>query len=77
MPLSPPTILRDSSFGFQANQFGFDISGTIGQSVLVQASTNLVNWTSLTNITLGSGPFFFIDPAAPNFPARFYRVMGQ
>jgi uncharacterized delta-60 repeat protein len=77
IPLSPPTILRDASFGFQANQFGFDVSGTIGQSVIVEASTDLVNWTSLTNITLGSGPFFFSDPSATNFPARFYRATGQ
>ena len=75
--LSPPTILRDSHFGFQANQFGFDISGTLGQTVIVQASTDLTNWTSLTNLTLGSGPLFFSDPTAPSFPMRFYRVTGQ
>jgi uncharacterized delta-60 repeat protein len=77
IPLSPPAILRDVNFGFQANQFGFDVSGTIGQSVVVQASTDLSNWTTLTNFTLGSGPFFFADPNASNFPIRFYRVTGQ
>jgi uncharacterized delta-60 repeat protein len=77
IPLSPPTIVRDASFGFQANQFGFNISGTIGQSVVIEASTNLVNWTSLTNFILGSGPFFFSDPNASEFPTRFYRVTGQ
>jgi uncharacterized delta-60 repeat protein len=77
IPLSPPTILRDASFGFQTNQFGFNVSGTIGQSVTVEASTDLMNWTSLTNITLGSGPWFFSDPNASNFPARFYRATGD
>jgi uncharacterized delta-60 repeat protein len=77
IPLSPPTILRDASFGFQTNQFGFNISGTLGQSVMIEASTDLVNWTSLTNITLGSGLFFFSDPNAPDFPMRFYRATGQ
>ena len=77
IPLTPPTILRDASFGFQTNQFGFNVSGTLGQSVMVEASTNLLNWTSLTNITLGAGPFFFSDPNAPGFPVRFYRATGQ
>ncbi len=77
MPLAPPTILRDASFGFQANQFGFNVAGTLGQSVMVEVSTNLVNWTSLTNLTLGSGPFFFSDPNVPGFPLRFYRARGQ
>ncbi|MGO8676782.1 MAG: immunoglobulin domain-containing protein [Limisphaerales bacterium] len=77
IPLSPPTILRDASFGFQSNQFGFNVSGTVGQNVLVETSTNLVNWTSLTNFTLGSGLFFFSDPNASGYPVRFYRATGQ
>jgi hypothetical protein len=72
--LTPPTILRDASFGFQANQFGFNLSGGVGQVVIVEASTNLADWTSLASLTLGIGPTYFSDPNASSFPARFYRV---
>jgi hypothetical protein len=42
-----------------------------GQTNIIQASTNLVNWISIyTNI--GSSPF--IDPNATNYHYRFYRV---
>ncbi len=72
--LTPPAILHDAAFGFQANQFAFNVTGSLGQSVVIQASTNLVDWTVLTNFTLGSGPFLFTDPNAPGFPIRFYRL---
>jgi hypothetical protein len=46
-------------------------NGPSGQTNIIQASTNLVNWISIyTNI--GSSPF--IDPNATNYHYRFYRV---
>jgi uncharacterized delta-60 repeat protein len=76
--LAQPTIARgDGSFGFISNQFGFNISGSAGQSIVVEASTNLVNWTPLTNTILGSSPYFFSDPAAAGIPTRFYRARLQ
>lgn len=73
--LTPPTILSDANFGFQGGQFGFDVSGGVGQNVIVVTSTNLVNWTTLTNLTLGVGPTYFSDPNAASFPVRFYQVL--
>ena len=56
------------------NQFGFDLSGAFGQTIVVDGSTNLVNWMPLFTNTAGGNPFYFCDPASTNFLWRFYRA---
>jgi hypothetical protein len=75
LPRTPPQIITgDSSFGVHSNQFGFNLSGAVGQTIVVDGSTDLVGWTPLfTNIVLSS-PFYFFDPASTNYPSRFYRA---
>jgi hypothetical protein len=60
----------------QNNHFGFDIAGTSGIPIVVEACTNLANpvWTPLTNVTLTSGSFHFSDPLPPTTPGRYYRI---
>jgi hypothetical protein len=70
----PRIILNDGRFGFGTNGFGFDLSGVAGQAVAVDCSSNLLNWLPLQTNTLGSGPFYFSDPAAKAEPRRFYRA---
>ena len=54
-------------------QFGFSISGTAGTVYIVQASTDLVNWTSVqTNIA----PFNFVDTNVAGFKQRFFRTIS-
>jgi hypothetical protein len=55
-----------------AYQFGI-ASGT-GSQVIIEASTNLVNWTSLTTNTLVNGTNLFDDGNWAAYPQRFYRV---
>jgi hypothetical protein len=43
----------------------------------VQASTNLVNWVTITNVTSPTSPILISDPQAPNYPRRFYRGVAQ
>ena len=76
----PPQIIASgTNFGFTtnlANQsgFGFNVSGTVGQTIVVDGSTNLVDWTPLyTNLANGI-PAYFFDPASTNYPGRFYRL---
>ena len=77
-PSTPPTILlNDGSFGVRSNHFGFDVSAGAGQVVVVETSTDLVNWTDLATITVGASPFYFGDPAPPNSRWRFYRARAQ
>ncbi len=74
-PQEPPWIIADeSSFGNSTNGFGFDFTGSAGSTVVVEGSTNLVDWLPLQTSVLGSGPLHFTDPGATNFPASFYRV---
>ncbi len=70
----PVIMVNDDSFGMRTNRFGFDVSGTAGQVVIVEGSSNLSNWLPLQTNTLGSGPVYFSDPATSTFPWRFYRA---
>ncbi len=71
----PPVILvNDPSFGFSSNRFGFEFSGTAGQVVIVETSTNLASWTSVATNTLAATPSYFSDPYSGSFPQKFYRL---
>jgi hypothetical protein len=70
----PVILVNDGSFGVRTNSFGFNLSGTAGQFVIVEGSTNLLNWLSLQTNILGSEPLYFSDPATGAFPCRFYRA---
>ena len=59
------------------NQFRFTLHGEAGRSYTLQASTNLMNWTALTNFVSATGTNQFTDATAANFPRRFYRAVAQ
>jgi hypothetical protein len=61
-----------SDFGYLTNGFRSVVSGITGAMYVVQASTNLINWSPIeTNQTT----FTNFDLTATNFPSRFYRVL--
>jgi hypothetical protein len=75
---APPSILlNDGSFGVRSNHFGFNLRAGPGQVVVVETSTDLVNWTDLATNTVGASPFYFRDPAPPDSACRFYRARAQ
>jgi len=59
----------------QSGQLQFTISGFPGQSVIVQASTNLVQWESLATNKLMGTAFDFTNGLSAGLPQRFYRAM--
>ena len=78
-----PTVLwkpliqtSDGNFGVQTNRFGFNINWASGQTVVVEACTNLANpvWSPVGTNILTGGPSYFSDPAWTNYPGRFYRL---
>ncbi len=73
---NPQAQTSDGNFGVQANQFGFNITGSSGLVIVVQACTNLVNpiWLPVATNTLTSGTSYFSDPQWTNYPGRFYRL---
>jgi hypothetical protein len=72
---NPQAQTGGGSFGVQANQFGFNITGSSNLVIVVQASTNLANpvWVPVATNTLTGGSSYFSDPAWTNYPCRFYR----
>lgn len=73
--LPPPQILT-SGIGFPSNHFAFSLSAVRGQTLIIEASTDLSAWTPLLTNTITSIPFTFSDPAT-NLPCRFYRLRVQ
>jgi hypothetical protein len=73
---SPQVVTGDTNFGVGANGFGFDIAGTSGLTIIVEACTSLDKpvWVSVSTNTLAGGTTYFSDPEWLNYPARFYRL---
>jgi uncharacterized delta-60 repeat protein len=76
LAVSPPPVIlvNDPSFGFNYNRFGFKLSGSAGQVVIVEASANLISWTPVATNSLGATPVYFSEPYSGNLPKRFYRL---
>jgi hypothetical protein len=56
-----------------SRQFRFRVTGTSGQSYIIQGSTNLSAWTPLqTNSTMF---YDFGDPNSTIYPVRYYRTV--
>lgn len=49
--------------------------GTFGFNYTLQASSNLVNWVDLSTFKYINWPTYISDPAAANYPQRFYRLV--
>jgi hypothetical protein len=59
---------------------GIIVNGPIGTNYLIQAGSNLgvpTNWTTLTNITLPTQPYIYIDYSTPFNSQQFYRAVPQ
>lgn len=64
---TPPTV------GL-TNLSGIRMIGHTGQVVVIQTSTNMVDWVTRTTNTLNSVPTVFTDADATNSALRFYRL---
>jgi len=70
----PSIITGPAALAFRTNQFGFSLTGIPGQTLVVETSTNLVQWTQMATNTLGVTPLYFSDPASTRVGQRFYRL---
>ena len=72
---TPIPFQLTGSFVFSSGTFQFGINGGSGK-VVVEASTNLINWVPIyTNPAPYTVPFNFTDPAAGGYQERFYRAI--
>jgi BspA type Leucine rich repeat region (6 copies) len=74
----PPQIgkngVNSGNVGVQSGGFGFSITGVANQTVVIEASTNLINWQPIwTNILSGTSTNF-TDSQWTNYPSRYYRA---
>ncbi len=65
-----------SGVGVRTNRFGFTITGSSGQVIVVEACTNLASpaWFPVRTNTLTGGSSYFSDPEWTNYRGRFYRL---
>ena len=71
-------ILAPRFSGVQAIAGGgisLTISGPAGQGCVLQGSSDLVSWTSLSTNVFTASPLVINDPGAPAHSSRFYRLM--
>ena len=71
---TPIVLTAEGSGRFISNGFGFNLSGMAGQTVVIEASTNLTSWTALLTNSLLTGYFCCNDPGSTNLAQRFYRA---
>jgi len=69
-----PLRLDPLSQRLSGGLFSLGITGTEGDVVALQMTTNLVSWQALTNLTLGGYEQRFDDANAAASPRRFYRL---
>jgi hypothetical protein len=73
-PILPPTL---GAVGFLVDhQFRLSVAGTPGATYTLQASTNLVQWQTLSSLVITNSPTWFTDYYAPLHTQRFYRAVA-
>ena len=70
--LTEAATLGSLAYHSDASGVQFQIDGVEGFKYVVEASTNLIDWVSLSTNT---APTLFTDPEAADFQQRFYRVL--
>jgi uncharacterized repeat protein (TIGR03803 family) len=73
--LGEPVSFNTHSLLYSSGYFNLQINGLTGQGqVVIDASTNLIQWTPIFTNPSGFGAISFTDSNAASFPYRFYRA---
>jgi hypothetical protein len=64
----------DSPAWLAGGKFAFRIAGNAPQGVVVQSSTNLLNWVRVKTNSLVGGQLWYTNSAAGSSPRTFYRA---
>jgi uncharacterized repeat protein (TIGR01451 family) len=67
-PAAAPTLVS----GRSAGQVQLQVNGQTGASYILEASTDLKNWSP---IVTNAAPFTFTDLSASSFPRRYFRAL--
>jgi VCBS repeat-containing protein len=69
--------LSFSSAKMTAVGFSLQLSGVPASTYVIEASTNLTDWTPISTNSGLTGSVVFTDTEAANFSQRFYRAMAR
>jgi hypothetical protein len=69
MALVSPRVLT-------GGRFAFSVTGSAPRGFVLQASTNLLSWDSLSTNSLASGPPYFTNSDPSGFQRHFYRAQA-
>ena len=70
----PPSFQIASISGLPPGQYSLVLSNAPYPNVTIRQSSDLVNWTVLTNLIPTNGTTRFTDSSASNAPQRYYRA---
>jgi hypothetical protein len=56
-------------------RFQFWLRGETGRQYRIDASTNLITWSALTNMSAAANELSYSDPESPQVGRRFYRAV--
>jgi len=71
--LAPP--IEFTSIGrTPTGEITLTISSALGDSFVLETSTNLLSWQVLSNLTMTNQPLQFLDTTAPGERTRYYRA---
>ena len=65
-----------SAQSLTGSRFRFTVTGTAPQGFVLQASTNLVNWSPLSTSMLSAGKFDYTNAGLTNVAQKFYRTIS-
>jgi hypothetical protein len=72
----PPVMLGTASSQlWTTNGLNLFLQGAVGSNYLIEASTDLINWSPILYFSTTNSPFSFTDPSATNSSMQFYRAV--
>jgi hypothetical protein len=74
LKVSVPVMQIDTLTWLTNGSFSFRVTGSAPAAVVVQLSTNLLQWTPVQTSSFNSGKFFYTNAGAKSFPKRFFRT---
>ena len=70
-----PSFSSGAGVSVVNGQFQLSACGGVdGQNIVVQASTDLVNWANVSTNVVSGGCISYTDPQTPPLPSRYYRL---